>query len=951
MNSGKFRLFSLIFAGVFVFCAVVAGIVIATPEQRAEASVVQTFTLNHPAGGTLTVNRTIGGNTPHAFTRSGNTITATGTSRFYVNRTGNNWTSSNIANNLSTVAVSGDFDLEARYRFHDDRFNVVGRRNRWTGQWQNVVRTQNDTISLSTYNVAGHVRWRRTDTNQEANSTSQTGAWHSNRTFSVPWSGNWTTMSVTRSLGSNGGQLGTVVVVSPVVTNRTMTFHLNPTSGGGSMTVAGTNATHGSTRTMAQGTAHSIVANAAAGWQFSNWQVIAGTATITNVNAASTTLTIAASNATIRANFTQIQRTMTFQLNPASGSGTMTVAGTNATHNSSRTLTQGTNHAIVAKPAFGWSFSHWDVAAGSATIANASVASTTFTVGAGNATIRANFSQQTHTVNFFTNPVSGGGTFTLGGTAAAHGGSRALVQGTVHNLVATAATHWTFSHWTVSGVGSSIANVNAASTTFTLGTATASITAHFRVNFGTPPPPPEPAPENWEFGWNILRLHFGSGNAASNPLPGFDVNENSPTATRFFDPTNAASRNLPTAAQMNAWATTQPGLEDRAFIGWYTNSNFETAEGKRVSQIPVGMTGVIRYYARWEDGRAIFRIASGGAHGQAIRNNGELLGWGFNPASGINSSISGTPFVTRIGTANNWAQISAFGDHTLAITTNGELWAWGNNGTGQLGDGTTGLRHTPMRIGTRTDWVQIAGGMHQSFAITASGELWAWGQNNHGQLGDGTTIDRHSPVRIGTRTDWAYVSSGGSGFNFSSRTMAITRGGELWSWGGDSWVPGGIPVRIGTASNWARVSVGTQHQMALTTNGELWAWGVNQFGQLGDGTTTNQPVPVRIGIRTDWAHISAGGISSHAITTGGELWAWGQNSNGRLGDGTTTDSHTPIRIGTRTDWLQVEGSQTHHTLAITRSGYLFAWGGSNLGQLGLGSPNNQTILTPTRVNT
>ena len=44
--------------------------------------------------------------------------------------------------------------------------------------------------------------------------------------------------------------------------------------------------------------------------------------------------------------------------------------------------------------------------------------------------------------------------------------------------------------------------------------------------------------------------------------------------------------------------------------------------------------------------------------------------------------------------------------------------------------------------------VQIAAGETSSYAMLVDGSVWAWGQNNYGQLGDGTTTHRASPVRI-----------------------------------------------------------------------------------------------------------------------------------------------------------------------------------------------------------
>ena len=87
------------------------------------------------------------------------------------------------------------------------------------------------------------------------------------------------------------------------------------------------------------------------------------------------------------------------------------------------------------------------------------------------------------------------------------------------------------------------------------------------------------------------------------------------------------------------------------------------------------------------------------------------------------------------------------------MRTDGTLWAWGRNDYGQLGDGTTTHRLTPMQIGTATNWASVSAGLYHTVAVRTNGTLWAWGYNAYGQLGDGTTTDQHRPERIDTPTN------------------------------------------------------------------------------------------------------------------------------------------------------------------------------------------------------
>jgi alpha-tubulin suppressor-like RCC1 family protein len=132
----------------------------------------------------------------------------------------------------------------------------------------------------------------------------------------------------------------------------------------------------------------------------------------------------------------------------------------------------------------------------------------------------------------------------------------------------------------------------------------------------------------------------------------------------------------------------------------------------------------------------------------------------------------------------------------------------------------------------------------------------------------------------------------------------------------------------------------------------LWAWGSNEYGQLGDGTTTSQLSPVQIG--TDkWVSISNYAYSSLGIKQDGTLWAWGSNSTGQLGDGTTTQRLSPVQIGTD-KWTSIASSSSH-SLGIKQDGTLWGWGDNFSGQLGDGTSfnvgTNTKKLSPAQIGT
>jgi alpha-tubulin suppressor-like RCC1 family protein len=72
---------------------------------------------------------------------------------------------------------------------------------------------------------------------------------------------------------------------------------------------------------------------------------------------------------------------------------------------------------------------------------------------------------------------------------------------------------------------------------------------------------------------------------------------------------------------------------------------------------------------------------------------------------------------------NKWVSNAAGKSHSLGIKSDRTLWAWGGNGVGQLGDGSTVERHSPVQIDKDNKWTSISAGYSHSIALKSDGTL------------------------------------------------------------------------------------------------------------------------------------------------------------------------------------------------------------------------------------
>jgi RHS repeat-associated protein len=329
---------------------------------------------------------------------------------------------------------------------------------------------------------------------------------------------------------------------------------------------------------------------------------------------------------------------------------------------------------------------------------------------------------------------------------------------------------------------------------------------------------------------------------------------------------------------------------------WGYNGYGELGDNSTTNRLtPVDVTGLAR---------GVIAIAAGEIHTCALTTVGGVKCWGRNTYGqlGDNSTTSRLTPVDVTGLASGVTAISAGHDHTCALTTAGGVKCWGRNTYGQLGDNSATTRLTPVDVtGLASGVMTIAAGIYHTCALTTAGGVKCWGENGVGQLGDNSTTTRLTPVDVTGLASGVTAIAAGTG-----HTCALTTAGGAKCWGhngygelGDNSTTSSLtPVDVaGLASGVTAISTGGYHTCALTTAGGTKCWGYNQYGQLGDNSTTTRLTPVDVtGLASGMTAIAAGYSHTCALTTAGGVKCWGYNNNGELGDNTTTRRLAPVDV-------------------------------------------------------
>jgi alpha-tubulin suppressor-like RCC1 family protein len=241
--------------------------------------------------------------------------------------------------------------------------------------------------------------------------------------------------------------------------------------------------------------------------------------------------------------------------------------------------------------------------------------------------------------------------------------------------------------------------------------------------------------------------------------------------------------------------------------------------------------------------------------------------------------------------------------------------------------------------------VAVGGTVNLSVTATGTAPLgFQWFKN--GGMVFGATNSTLTLASAGVTNSGVYYMAITNAYGLSiSLPVTVTVGTpQLLAWGYNQYGQLGdgtttiahLPESV--AGNVVAAAAGSLHSLFVKSDGTLWAMGLNCYGQLCDGTTTDRQLPESVAGNVVAA--AAGAYHSLYLKSDGTLWAMGWNCYGQLGDGTTTDRHLPESVASN---VVAVAAGYFHSLFLKSDGTLWAMGYNGYGQLGDGTTTGRHL--------
>ncbi|MEU4618402.1 hypothetical protein AB0G04_00270 [Actinoplanes sp. NPDC023801] len=351
------------------------------------------------------------------------------------------------------------------------------------------------------------------------------------------------------------------------------------------------------------------------------------------------------------------------------------------------------------------------------------------------------------------------------------------------------------------------------------------------------------------------------------------------------------------------------------------------------------------------------RVATGSSHSCAIGNDSSTYCWGQNESGylGDGSTVRrSTPAPVNRPMGVAFTDIAIGDTHTCAIGNDSKTYCWGRNDSGQLGDGSIDqdrFSPTPVNVPLGVTFTQVAAGRYHTCALGNDSQAYCWGQGGFGQLANGSTNGSPIPTRVDTPSGVIFTRITTGGYH----SCAQGNDSKIYCWGYNADGTLGIgstteqltpvPVNAPPGVLLADPVAGYAHTCALGNDSQAYCWGAGGFGQLGNGSISNQTVPVAVNVPGGviFTGLAPGNNHTCAIGNDSRTYCWGNGDSGQLGNGGITQQVNPVAVNVPGGVILTQLHSGHsRTCGLGNNGKAYCWGYGGNGQLGDGGMTDRS---------
>ncbi|KAE8692443.1 Regulator of chromosome condensation family protein isoform 2 [Hibiscus syriacus] len=350
----------------------------------------------------------------------------------------------------------------------------------------------------------------------------------------------------------------------------------------------------------------------------------------------------------------------------------------------------------------------------------------------------------------------------------------------------------------------------------------------------------------------------------------------------------------------------------------------------------------------------IVKAAAGWAHCVSVTDTGEVYTWGWKECVPLGKvtldMIAGGSFQKEIGGKQGPIQTEQVSPKSRGLNVgSGMVSQTENRNTGEevakrrkisaakeelessaSGDDYFTLTPCLVNLGPGVRITSVAAGGRHTLALSDMGQLWGWGYGGEGQLGLGSRIKMVSSPHL-----IPCIEQNTSG---KDAPPAVRQGG----------LNSQVQHSKATGSYVKEIACGGRHSAVITDAGAVLTFGWGQYGQCGQGSTTDLLRPTCVSSLSDIQveGVSAGLWHTVCIAADGQVFTFGGNQFGQLGTGAEQAETSPKRL----DAAILEGKHAkkvscgaRHSTILTDDGQVLSWGWNKYGQLGLGDTIDRSI--------